>query len=282
MTEAWRSAFETGRAAWPGVALPYVRFCERLAMLGHAPETVPEQVDAVYVCAAAELGDDAACRAIEERHFAALRALIARVDGRKDFIDEVLQLLRIQLFSGDRKIAGYAGRGPLERWLRTAAMRVAFRQKKVRGRLPSSLPEGSSLLALTTLPSGREEGEQPFKAGYARAFERALESAFAELRPRERAILRFHFAHGLNIEAIGRLYGVHRATVARWIAASREGLAGAVRAQLEGQFGPLPQQEFDSLVGVVYEALDLNVTALLRSSPQMHRGSSSEHAVREE
>jgi len=281
MTALWRSAFDKGKQSWPDVTLPYEHFCERLTRLGHSPETLPEHVEAVYVCAASELGDDAACRAIEACHFGMLRSAVARVDGRKDFIDEVLQLLRVQLFSGEPcKIASYGGRGPLERWLRTAAMRLAFRQKKARGRLPSSLPEGSD----AAIPTERSaDGEQPFKAVYARAFERALEQAFRELQPRERAVLRLHFAEDMNIDEIGRVYAVHRATVARWIASYREGLARGVRARLEAQFGELPQEEFDSLFRLVYGELDLNVTALLRNSAQFgpvvspHRSATDEY-----
>ena len=73
----------------------------------------------------------------------------------------------------------------------------------------------------------------------------------------------------MNIEEIGRVYAVHRATVARWIASSREGLARAVRARLEAQFGQLPSEEFDSLFRLVYEELDLSVTALLRNSSSL-------------
>lgn len=274
MTGDWRSAFEKGRESWPAVRVSYEHFCERLTLLGYAPDAAPEHVEALYVCAAGDLGDDSACRAIEQRYFGALRAAIARVDGRKDFIDEVLQLLRVQLFSGeDCKIARYAGRGPLDRWLRTAAMRLAFRQKKASARLPASLPEGSDA-GMPTARSGLGFGNkgEPFKEAYARAFERALDEAFRELHARERAVLRLHFAEGMNIEEIGRVYAVHRATVARWIASSREGLAGAVRARLEGQFGQLPAEEFDSLFRLVYEELDLSVTALLRNSAHVVAG----------
>jgi RNA polymerase sigma-70 factor, ECF subfamily len=284
MVALWRSAYERGEQSWPAVGLPYERFCERLTQLGHTPETLPEHVDALYVCAASELGNDAACRAIEGRHFASLRSAIARVDGRKDFIDEVLQLLRVQLFAGQaRKIASYTGRGPLERWLRTAAMRLAFRQKKqARGQLRANVSEASDAATPTAVSERQAVTEQPFKAVYARAFERALEEAFRGLDPRERTVLRLHFSERMNIDDIGRVYAVHRATVARWIASAREGLARSVRTRLEAQFGQLPQEEFDSLFRLVYEELDLSVTALLRNSAQFnpvaapHRASSDE------
>jgi len=283
MTALWRSAFQKGEQSWPAVTLTYERFSARLGQLGHTPETLPDHVEALYVCAACELGDEAACRGIEMRYFGALRSAVARVDGRQDFIDEVLQLLRVQLFSGKpSKIGSYSARGPLERWLRTAAMRLAFRQKKARARLPSSLPEGTDSAAVPTVPSGRQgQAEQPFQAAYARAFERALEEAFRELDSRTRAVLRLHFAEGMNIDEIGRVYAVHRATVARWIASYREGLGRAVRARLEAQFGELAQDEFDSLFRLVYEELDLNVTALLRNSMQF-RSATIERASTDE
>jgi RNA polymerase sigma-70 factor (ECF subfamily) len=268
MDALWRSGFERGGQSWPAVKLRYERFCERLALLGHAPDTLPEHVEAVYVCAASELGDDAACRAIEERHFNSLRAAIARVDSGRDFIDEALQVLRVHLFSGEApKIASYTGRGPLDRWLRTAVMRIAFRQKKARARQPRS-PDAPELAAAPTFISRRASADEPFKATYARAFERALEEAFQALEGRQRAVLRLYFAEGMNIDEIGRVYAVHRATVARWIAGYREGLGRSVRARLEAQFGQLKQDEFDSLFGLVYEQLDLSVTALLRNSVQ--------------
>ncbi|HWO12592.1 MAG TPA: sigma-70 family RNA polymerase sigma factor [Polyangiaceae bacterium] len=270
MSTLWRTAFERGGQSWPTVELRYETFCERLAALGHGEGTLPEHVEAIYVCAAGALGENAACRAIEQRHFGALRSAIARVDGRKDFIDEVLQLLRVHVFSGPApKISSYTGRGPLERWLRTAAMRIAFRQKKAGGRQVESLPDSPDLAAAPTVVSRREDDrDQAFQAAYARAFERALQEAFSELQPRERAVLRLHFAEGMNIDEIGRVYAVHRATVARWIAGYREGLARAIRGRLEAQFGQLAQDEFDSLFGLVYEQLDVSVTALLRNSVQ--------------
>lgn len=271
MDTLWRTAFDRGSESWRGVELRFEGFCEHLRQLGHTEDSLPSHPDAVYVCAACERGDAAACRAIEERHFAALRASVARVDGREDFIDEVLQLLRVRMFTGPApRIGSYSGRGPLERWLRTAAMRVAFRQKRARSRRAEGGGEDLELAAAPTLVSRRgDAADGPFQAAYASAFERALEQAFQELSGRERTVMRLHFVEGMNIDDIGRVYAVHRATVARWLAGYRERLARAVRARLESQFGQLPQDEFDSLFRLVYEQLDLSVASLLRSSVQL-------------
>jgi RNA polymerase sigma-70 factor (ECF subfamily) len=168
--------------------------------------------------------------------------------------------------------------------LRTVTLRLAFRLKKANAKLPLRLPRESDS---GTVPAARSAGQkdgdenEPFKVSYARAFERALEEAFRELRARERAVLRLHFAEGMNIDAIGRVYGVHRATAARWIASCREELANTTRARLEAQFGELPQDEFDSLFRLVHNELDLSVTSLL-CSESFHRLGRSERAPRDE
>jgi RNA polymerase sigma-70 factor (ECF subfamily) len=45
----------------------------------------------------------------------------------------------------------------------------------------------------------------------------AFRDALASLSSRNRNVLRYHFIEELTIDHIGSLYGVHRATAARWI-----------------------------------------------------------------
>ena len=53
----------------------------------------------------------------------------------------------------------------------------------------------------------------------------------------ERNLLRLHFIDGLNIERIGVIYGVHRATVARWLVAIRRRLFEDTKAVLASKHG---------------------------------------------
>ena len=65
----------------------------------------------------------------------------------------------------------------------------------------------------------------------------------------------------MNIEQIGALYGVHRATVARWIASAREGIAGTTRRLLAERLG-MPALEIESLVRLCQSRLDVGFSAL--------------------
>jgi hypothetical protein len=50
----------------------------------------------------------------------------------------------------------------------------------------------------------------------------ALEEAIAALPVRQRNVLRLHSLRDVSADAIGRMYGVHRATTTRWLTDARE------------------------------------------------------------
>jgi RNA polymerase sigma-70 factor (ECF subfamily) len=184
---------------------------------------------------------------------------IARLDPSDDFIDETLQLLRHKLLSGDDpRLASYLGRSPFEAWLRLVATRTALDQLRARGRRRERGMElAAGLIGLDDAPENRA-----FENSCARLFERALASAVKTLSARDRNVMRLHFAEGSNIDAIGRVYGVNRATVARWIARCRERFFQQVRLELKRELGSLGESEFDSLLRMVHDELDISLTHL--------------------
>ena len=78
----------------------------------------------------------------------------------------------------------------------------------------------------------------------------------------DRALLRFKFVDGLTLDDLAVLYGTHRATVARRVAALREDLVKATRAQLGGPLR-VRRQDLESLVRLVRSDLDLSLSRLL-------------------
>src|SRR5262249_25966575 len=120
-------------------------------------------------------------------------------------------------------IASYAGRGGLAPWLRAAAVRTAIDIMRTRREIaadPGTLGELDATDPL--LASLKQRYHDEFKAAFSRAA--------AQLTDRERTLLKYRFLDDLSIDEIGTLYRVHRATVARWIAAIRESLFEATRA----------------------------------------------------
>jgi len=90
----------------------------------------------------------------------------------------------------------------------------------------------------------------------------AFAAALASLGEEPRALLRYAVIDGWTIDRIGELYGVHRATAARWVAAAREELGDAIRLQLSAQLS-IPLAEVDSVVRLVQSRVDLSLERLL-------------------
>lgn len=57
------------------------------------------------------------------------------------------------------------------------------------------------------------------------------------LDPRERVLLRRHFVRGMPSEQLAPLYGVHRATISRWLVKAQQTLACTTRARLAEGLG---------------------------------------------
>jgi RNA polymerase sigma-70 factor (ECF subfamily) len=263
--ELWREA----RAAWPAVDValePYTAFVEKHL----APLTDPDQVlptlfgPDLYLACACAAGDPGALRLFEDQVLPQADAALRRVDASPTFADEVRQILRQKLFVGDGesapKIGDYAGRGPLATWVRVAAVRTAL---NLRGSGRREMPMSASQVAALA-PAVDDPGLKYLKGRFADEFETSLAHACGQLSERDRTILRLRYADDLNIDQIGALYGVHRATVARWIGRIRDEVYEGTRKDLIGRL-KLDDSDFESLLRLAQSQIDVSLSAVLTS-----------------
>ena len=185
---------------------------------------------------------------------------IHRIDKSEAFASEVTQILRERLLVGTGgstpKIADYAGRGPLGSWLRVVAVRVALELQ--RGKKPQVDDDGSEELATTDDPE-----LDYLRVRYTHEFREAFTEALSQLDAKQQTILQLYLLDGLNIERIGQIYQVHRATVARWISGTRDQLYDDTRQRLRDKLN-LDAGEFESIVRLVRSQLDVSVRRILR------------------
>jgi RNA polymerase sigma-70 factor (ECF subfamily) len=268
---AWYSQMAAlGRAAWPGIQVDDQRLVahlgRHLADPGEDARVALERnAGDLYLACACTAGDSRALEAFERCFLADLGTPLARIEVARATVDEIKQLLRDKLLvaTADRppRISEYSGRGPLLSWVRVAAVNTALSLR--RRQQPEISPDENSRLQL---PSADADPELAYmKARYRRDFKAAFAAAVALLSPQERMVLRLNFLDGLNIEEIGTLYRVHRATVARWIARARQSLLGETRRQLIERL-QLGGGEFESLMGLVQSQLDVSIARYLRQS----------------
>ena len=257
---------EIGRAAYPAIAIAP----ERIASLIHERlrgEEAPDALaaDEIYLAAACAGGDATALAAFERRYFASIPPALAPMSLGRDAIAEVEQILRIRLFvaEGDAlpRVLEYAGQGQLGSLVRVAAVRAGLNLLRGSGRLERD-DDG-----FEQLPIAADDPElAQLKAQHRGAFKAAFETAIATLDPRDRTLLRLRFVDGVAMDGVARIYAVHRATAARWLARARDELARAVQRALAARLGLEARSELDQLLPLVESQLELSLERLLRSS----------------
>lgn len=223
-------------------------------------EIAPERYADVFVATAARAGDAAASTSIFQR-VRALAPIATRGVVSPGDVDELVQQVCVKLLVAGNlpgRIASYAGRGPLDAWLRAVVVRAALSMRRAR-----TEPTSASLdeLPWLELPLFADDPSLAGWRRYAPELRAALAVAIAELPTRSRVALHQHFLDGLSADAIGRIYGVHRITAYRWIAQAKRAVLDRVRAELQDKISGSPS-EVESLLRGVRSSFSITVERL--------------------
>lgn len=223
----------------------------------------PHRADLVlaFGCARAEAW---ALEAFEQQVLPRARGALAKVAREPDRIRDLEQQLRehVLLARPDHpaRIAEFTGDGPLASWVAVVAMRLALR----RAQAPEAGPVEDLWESLLGRP--RTPEDQAARRQHQEALRAAFEETARRLTVRERTLLRLHLVDGLNGEQIAALYGVHRSSVSRWVAACREQVLAGMRARLAERLG-MGQASVESLVRDVQSQIDLSLSRVLAETP---------------
>lgn len=264
-TAALIGHWDEGRASWPGLELTPQRFAGDLARrLGADPGAALAAACGrdVYLAIACCDGEAAAITQLDELIARSLRQAASRVGATAEQAHELAaELRRILLIDEDDRRAAlrdYAGRGDLRSYVRVSATRALIRAVN-RGRREVAVDDVA--LFDRMVPAADPE-LSILRAQYRETVDVALRAALAGLEPRARALLRYQLIDGWSIDQVGKLYGVHRATAARWIADARETLGTAIRRELANRL-QIETDEVDSIVRLVQSRVDMSLDRLL-------------------
>jgi RNA polymerase sigma-70 factor (ECF subfamily) len=242
------------REAWPGVSIADDEFIayvtERLVPETTLDEALPTLCVADLWLACAIARKDAAALRAFDAQLAHVGEAIAHLDGGSALVADVIAAVRERVLGtgGDGKITDFRGRGDLRGWLRVIALREALQIMRARKR-EAPLPDALAVkLEESTQLSPDEQ----------RVYREAFSVALASLTPRERNLLRQQYIYGATIDELGALYGVHRATAARWIAQIRETLLRRTRRHVADAMR-LTGTELDSAMGRIAGHLDYSL-----------------------
>jgi RNA polymerase sigma-70 factor (ECF subfamily) len=234
-------ALETAAALWPDVQVDERLFREyvqaRVASPARGKEGdashTPEQIASLYLCFACVQGSEAACAAFQQKYLGVIRGSIARIFPNRPWIDDVASRFLGQLLVGkEPRLTRYSGRGDLAAWLKVVATRAAIDAKRTHPDQDEEPLSSSVEAAMSLSPESLI-----FCRTHAHGILDALTRAISSLDKKQRNILRLNYTDGLSIDEIGALYGVHRATVARWLQHARTSVESQVLEDLRTQRG---------------------------------------------
>lgn len=249
-------AWEQGRAAFPGVSLDRETFRRHVAEREAASGRDCCHIAELYLACACGHGDAAALRLFEGEFSASIDAAFRRLGLDASTADEAHQRLRERLFMGDAprrpKILAYSGTGPLAGWVRSTAVRTALNLLAL---AKHEIPIEDEMLAALAGVGGVDAEAEVLLRVHKQELKATLRATFLGLDRRDRALLRYAFVERLSVDEIGAVFGVHRATAARWVVKAHEALLRRLRAEL----GDARRRELESTIRLLRSKVDLSL-----------------------
>lgn len=273
------NAHEQAKQQWPALTVSAQEFMRHMAEVlhRHPPKKgIPDwfahlQAHELYLACGCLQGLHAAMQTFETYYAGTIRAVIDRFQNAISSAEDLYQIVQEKLFVGTAssppKLRQYAGQGFLENWLRVTSMRVCL--DVVRGEARQKKEVNLSEELLQDFPDIDLDVELAFlKREYRAHFKEAFAQALYALPSGERNLLRQHFAAGLSLDQIAEVSGVHRSTVARRLAKTRQGLLEATRQAFMNRL-QISVKEFDSIMGLIQSRLEVSMHRLLKHSSDM-------------
>lgn len=250
--EALRRLWTAARAAWPDVDVPFEAWARHVTERLPAAEEPAAALAALhaadlYLACACARGEERAIAIFEQRFLVPTAAQLGQRGFLPGFADDFKQHLEERLLVAGAgllpRIGGYSGRGPLQAWVRMAAVRTAINLREAER--PARRLEDADVLALSTAAPDPELAL--LRVQCRDEFREAFQAALDALDARGRNLLRFHFLQGLAGHVLAAMYGVTRRTVHRWIEEARETLLARTREGLAARL-VVPAHELESLM----------------------------------
>ena len=222
-----RAEYESCRRKYPTIDLPFEDFSARVRGSGIDVRRVCHED--LFLATACATGNHIAWEYFADDYVPLLRRMAARACRQFQEGEDLAQEIVANLIADKSKLAGYSGRCSLAGWLRVAlshALIDRFRRRKREVSLEESGEHEQDLYAATSPSDGRENS---LDAAWGPILADVLQEQIRLLPPRDRLILSLYYAHGVSLKIIGMHFGIHEATVSRWL----DNLRRTVRKRVE-------------------------------------------------
>jgi RNA polymerase sigma-70 factor, ECF subfamily len=233
-------------------------FCAELERRGAAVEEL--NLADLFLAFRARQKDPQSLAEVDRR----IRIAAAKVKLRGALdLDELAQRVRERVLVGSAqappRLAAYAGKGALLKWLQAVAATTAIDATRAVGPEEAEREEAAFQAAASSVSADVALGDAQSK----RAFTRAFKAAVEKLPARERTVMRMRYVDQANLDEIAVLYKVHRTTVMRWLESSHAQVLEETRLAMARELG-LRGKALDSLIRGVELSFAERVSQLLQ------------------
>jgi RNA polymerase sigma-70 factor, ECF subfamily len=257
---------------WPGIEVDSQdvigAFADKLAS-SDPPPLAAAGLAELHLALACVAGNEAAFAAFDKAYLDVVPLALASMKLPVATVEDVRAIVRDKLLLADPgrvpRVIEYAGRGRLRGLVQVSATRAAIDRIRHEQR-EAELPDGAQLAAAGDVELSL------IKAQYREAFVSGFTAAVSKLERRDRNLLRLHLLGGMTLEQLAQMYGVHRATVVRWLAAARGALFDGTRQHVASTL-KAPEEELDQMFELVRSRVELSVERLLASVERSGRHS---------
>ena len=210
-----------GYAHWPTVVLGANGCAAAIAAWRGQPNasTTATSYRDLYIASALVLRCPNAAEVFDDFYVSSRATRIKQTGLAASLLPDVVQVVREKIYAKLttlEAVSSVVKNGDLLGLTTIIAQRTAIDFLRRASRTPTAFADDAAvferLLVTHQTPASALSREQT-RAQLREALAHSLQA----LSERDRAILRLHFLHGMKIDAIGELYDVHRATIARWI-----------------------------------------------------------------
>lgn len=253
---------QAGSSAWPQLQMKedfFLGFLAHSLPASAASHLADLRAGDLWLSCAFGAGIVGASEILDTQMMAPIQSALHKLRTPEPVVADILQDLRRRLVEMQQRVQerqGYSGRGDLAGWLYVCAVREAGRRREKASKEQVLEDAGAALL-----PSADEDPEMAYiQMTYKRELQQAFREALASLTSKERNLLRYYFLDGMSIDKIGALYGVHRATAARWVNTAREQLCQKTRAIACRRIS-LSEEGFERVLGLIASQIYVNLAA---------------------
>jgi RNA polymerase sigma-70 factor, ECF subfamily len=186
----------------------------------------------LFLATACAQNDRVAWEHFADDYLPLLRSFAAQACRDPNEGEDLAQEITAKLLNDKRRLAGYNGRGSLSGWLRVAVAHAAVDRFRRSSRLVSldGLQEDGN--AGPFVDPGRQEEQDALDSSWGPVMVRMVEECLRSFPPRNRLLLVLYHLHDIPLKDLSRQFGIHEATVSRWLDRMRHDIRKYVEREL--------------------------------------------------